>query len=114
VVHVVPKWTQASPREQIHPHKAHKKLRFGQAKVGRHTVSSNWLRESKEKYMTKLRGKPPYRFLHRKNVLFPKKKGVKASKGSKHGRPRKARAGKASVMSRAASKAWKTRRKRGH
>jgi hypothetical protein len=88
-----------------HPHKAHKKLRIGTAKVGRTTIEAPWLRA--DGWMTKRPGKPPYKFLHRKNVTFP-------SQG-KHGKSGKAhKPSKKGVMSQAAKKAWKTRRARHH
>lgn len=102
-MNIAPKSTRVNPSAS-HPHKAHKKLRIGRAKVGKHTITAPWLRA--DGWMTKRPGKPPYHFLHRKNVEFPLRSGHKAE-------PKKSNAkiGKGSVMSRAAKKAWATRRR---
>jgi hypothetical protein len=100
MVQVNPKSTRMNP-SYSHPHKAHKRLRFGYAKVGRSTVGSEWLKT--DGWTTKLKGKPPYKFLHRKNVTFPSSSKHKKGKGSRKG-----------VMSQAAKRAWITRRRRKH
>ena len=93
------KFTRMNP-SFLHPHKQHKKLTTD-AK-GRH-----WLRI--DGHMTKLPGKPPYKFSYRKKVVKVKFKG----KGKN--RTRIVRSGKKSgSMSSAAKKAWQTRRSRGH
>lgn len=82
-----------------HPKKARKKLVYGVSKDG---IEGYWLKING--WMTKRSGKPPYKFIRRKEIIKLKKRGRKPKKTKQVKQPSK--------MSLAAKKAWKTRRKK--
>jgi hypothetical protein len=83
-----------------HPKKAKKKLVYGVSKDG---IVGRWLKTNG--WMTKREGKPPYKFIRRKEITKIKKK-------QKPPKTRKLK--QLSKMSLAAKKAWKTRKKKHH
>jgi len=95
------KFTRMNP-SFLHPHKTHKRLITDPK--GRH-----WLKI--DGHMTKLPGKPPYKFTYRKKVVKVKFRG-KGKNRTRTVTPSGKR--KSGSMSAAAKKAWQTRRSRGH
>jgi len=92
------KHTRQAWRE-LHPHKAKKKLVHG---VSKDKIVAEWLKTNG--WMTKRPAKPPYKFMHRKEITKLKKGAKKLEiKKPKH-----------SKMSLAAKKAWRKRRKKKH
>jgi hypothetical protein len=82
-----------------HPKKAKKKLVYGVSKDG---IVGRWLKTNG--WMTKREGKPPYKFIRRKEITKIRKKH----------KPAKRKVKQLSKMSLAAKKAWETRKKKHH
>jgi len=82
-----------------HPKKAKKKLVYGVSKDG---IVGRWLKTNG--WMTKREGKPPYKFIRRKEITKIRKKN----------KPAKRKVKQLSKMSLAAKKAWETRKKKHH